>query len=136
MPKAAPNPVDAYIAAQPDAARPVLEKVRAAIRKALPDAEEIISYSIPAYRLPGGTVLFFAGWKKHYSLYPVGAALVEAFGEKLGPYEVNSKGTIRFPLDGPVPVGLIQRIARYRAKEVAALAKAKLKKPAPKPRRV
>jgi uncharacterized protein YdhG (YjbR/CyaY superfamily) len=134
MPKAEPNPVDAYIAAQPDAARPVLEKVRAAIRKALPDAEEVISYSIPAYRLPGGTALFFAGWKKHYSLYPVGAALVEAFGEQLAPYEVNSKGTIRFPLYERVPVGLIQRIARFRAKEVAAVAEEKRAKPSTKRR--
>ena len=59
-----------YIASQPEAARVVLERVRGAIRKALPGAEEAISYQIPAYKLHGGLVLYFAGWKKHYSLYP------------------------------------------------------------------
>lgn len=110
--------VDDYLAAQPDAARPVLETVRHAIRRALPQADEIISYQIPAYRLPSGTALFFAGWKKHYSLYPAGSALVAAFRVELTPYEVNEKGTIRLPLSEPVPVELIERIARFRAAEV------------------
>ena len=117
--------VDDYIATQPEAARSVLETVRRAIRKALPDAEEIISYQIPAYRLPGGTALFFAGWKKHYSVYPAGGALVAAFRDELAPYEVNEKGTIRLPLSQPVPVDLIARIARFRAAEVEAVGKRK-----------
>lgn len=116
MPK--PESVDAYIAAQPDAAREVLRIVRQALRRALPDAEEIISYQIPAYRLPGGTALFFAGWKKHWSLYPAGKELVGAFREELKPYKVNEKGTIQFPLDRPVPVELVERIAAYRRAEL------------------
>ena len=70
----------------------------------------------------GGTVLYFAGWKHHYSLYPADAHLVAAFKEDLEPYEVNDKGTIRFPLSQPVPVQLIGRIAKFRAKEAAEAA--------------
>ncbi len=107
-----------YIAAQPAAARPLLLRVRSTIRKALPGAEEVISYRIPAYRLQGRTVLFFAGWKAHYSLYPAGVALAAKFKDALAPYKV-SKGTIRFPLTPPVPVKLIERIATFRARETA-----------------
>ena len=116
--------VDAYIGSQPEASRAVLERVRGIIRKALPDAEEVISYQIPAYRVPSGLVLFFAGWKEHYSLYPATEQLVEAFKDELAPYEV-SKGTIRFPLSKPVPVKLLERIAKFRAKENAERVKAK-----------
>ena len=117
--------VDDYLATQPEAVRGVLEQVRAAIRKALPDAEEVISYQIPAYKVPGGTALYFAGWQKHYSLYPANRELVAAFGDELAPYEVNDKGTIRFPLSEPIPAKLIERIAKFRAKQVAQDAKAK-----------
>jgi uncharacterized protein YdhG (YjbR/CyaY superfamily) len=117
--------VDDYLATQPEAVRGVLEQVRATIRKALPDAEEVISYQIPAYKVPGGTALYFAGWKKHYSLYPANRELVAAFGDELTPYEVNDKGTIRFPLSQAIPVELIARIAKFRAKQVAEDARAK-----------
>jgi uncharacterized protein YdhG (YjbR/CyaY superfamily) len=110
--------VDEYIAAQPEAAQGVLATVRSAIRKALPKAEEVISYKIPAYKLKGAAVLYFAGWKQHYSLYPAGHQLVAAFKGELTPYKI-SKGTIRFPLDEPVPFKLIERIAKLRATEIA-----------------
>jgi uncharacterized protein YdhG (YjbR/CyaY superfamily) len=64
-------------------------------------------------------VIYFAGWKRHYSLYPATRRLVAAFKDELAPYEVNDKGTIRFPLSEPVPVKLIEAIATFRAKEVA-----------------
>jgi uncharacterized protein YdhG (YjbR/CyaY superfamily) len=112
--------VDAYLAMQPAGTRRVLEKVRATLRKALPGAEEVISYKIPAYRLAGGIVIYFAGWKQHYALYPVTAPLIAAFKDELAPYELSNKGTLRFPLDAPVPARLITRIAKYRAQEVAA----------------
>ncbi len=112
--------VDDYLAAQPDAVRPSLEKVRAAIRKALPKAEECISYQIPAYKLPAGCAIYFAGFQHHYSIFPAGPRVIAAFKEELSPYEFNNKGTIRFPLSGRVPVGLIGRIAKFRAQEVAA----------------
>src|SRR5256885_12191708 len=102
--------VDDYIATQPEAAQAILERVRSAIRHAVPGAEEVISYQIPAYKLHGGTMLFFAGWKRHYSLYPAGDDLVEAFHDDLAPYQAR-KGTIRFPLSQPVPAQLTERIA-------------------------
>ena len=123
--------VDEYIASQPAAVQGILGRVRNSIREALPGAEEVISYQIPAYKLRGGRVLFFAGWKQHYSLYPAGERLVAAFRDELASYEVN-KGTIRFPLSQPVPVKLIGRIAKFRAKEVAEREKAK--RAAPKKR--
>jgi uncharacterized protein YdhG (YjbR/CyaY superfamily) len=115
--------VDEYIASQPEAVQRVLKRVRSIIRKAVPGVEEVISYQIPAYKLHGGGVLWFAGWRQHYSLYPATGQLVAAFKEDLAPYEV-SKGTIRFPLSEPVPVKLIERIAKFRAKEAAGREKA------------
>ena len=119
--------VDEYMATQPEAVQIVLERVRGAIRKAMPGAEEAISYQIPAYKLHGRPVLYFAGWKQHYSLYPANGQLVAAFKNDLAPYKL-SKGTIRFPLSEPVPVKLIGRIAKFRAQEAAAREKAKTSK--------
>src|SRR5215471_3540690 len=116
--------VDDYIAAQPQAAQRVLGRVRGTIRAALPRAEEVISYQIPAYRLDGRPTLYFAGWKQHYSLYPAGERLVAAFKDELAGHVIR-KGTIRFSLSEPVPVKLIGRIAKFRVKEVAGSAKPK-----------
>ena len=109
--------VDDYIALQPEGVRGSLKRVRDAIRKALPKAEETISYKMPAYKMHGEPVLYFAGWKRHYSLYPVGDRLVAAFGDELAPYKME-KSTLRFPLSEPVPIKLIERIARFRAQEI------------------
>jgi uncharacterized protein YdhG (YjbR/CyaY superfamily) len=111
--------VNAYIASQPADVQRALKRVRSAIRKAVPKAEEVISYAMPAYKLHGRIVIFFAGWKEHYSIYPASSHAVAEFKGALAPYEV-SKGTIRFPLSKPVPVKLIERIAKYRAKQIAA----------------
>lgn len=108
--------VDEYIAAQLENVRISLECVRSAIQKAVPRAEEVISYKIPAYKLNDRIVLYFAGWKSHYSLYPAGETLPAALKDQLSPYQVT-RGTIRFPLSEPVPVKLISRIAKLRAKE-------------------
>ncbi len=110
--------VEAYIASQPDAAQVKLELVRSAILSALPDAEEVISYNIPTYKLHGESVIHFAGWKRHYSLYPASPVLVEVFKDELAPYRVE-RATLRFSLSDPVLVELIERIARFRAVEVA-----------------
>lgn len=118
--------IDEYVAAQPAAAQAVLARVRSAIAKALPGAEEAISYQIPAFKRGGTAVIHFAAWKQHYSVYPASAAVVAALAGALAPYQV-SKGTIRFPLSQPVPATLIARIAKLRAKEVAAAKKAKAK---------
>ena len=111
--------VDEYIASQPVAIHAILGRVRNTIRRALPEAEEVISYQIPTYKLHGLPVLYFAGWKQHFSLYPVSANLFAELKDDIAPY-VFSKGTIRFPLSHPVPVKLIGRIAKLRAIEVAA----------------
>lgn len=89
--------------------------MRQSIRKAVPEAEEVIGYQMPAYRLHGALV-YFAAWKEHWALYPATDTLVEAFAEELKPYAVT-KGTIRFPYDRPVPVRLIAAMATHRAKE-------------------
>jgi uncharacterized protein YdhG (YjbR/CyaY superfamily) len=111
--------VGCYIEAQPEAVQKVLELVRSTVRKALPKAEEVISYQIPAYKLHGETVIYFAGWKHHYSLYPVTAHLMKTIKDGLTPYELNDRGTLRFRLTQPVPVKMITRIAKLRAKEIA-----------------
>jgi len=120
--------VDEYITTHPEDVQSILQRVRSTIRKAVPGAEEVISYQIPAYKLPGGPVLHFAGWKQHYSLYPATEHVVAAFKDDLAPYKVN-KATIRFPFSQPVPVKLIERIAKFRAKEAATRARAKLAGP-------
>jgi len=106
-----------YIASKPKESRASLDAVRRAIRTALPNAEEGLAYQIPAYTLNGVGVLYFAGWKSHYSLYPVSDVLVEAFAKELAPYE-RSKGTLKFPFSAPVPVRLITRIAKFRARQL------------------
>jgi uncharacterized protein YdhG (YjbR/CyaY superfamily) len=111
--------VDEYIASQPAAVQAVLRRVRNTIRKAVPGAEEVISYKIPTYKLNGRVMLYFAGWARHYSLYPSSDRMVAVFKDELARYVV-SKGTIRLPLSQPVPVKLIDKIAKFRAKEVAA----------------
>jgi uncharacterized protein YdhG (YjbR/CyaY superfamily) len=116
--------VSHYIGSQPEKVQMTLKRVRGAIRKAIPSAEEVISYGIPTYKVKGDTVLHFAGWKEHYSLYPATSHVVAAFKDDLALYEV-SKGTIRFPLSKPIPVRLIGRIAKSRAKEVAQRKNAK-----------
>jgi uncharacterized protein YdhG (YjbR/CyaY superfamily) len=117
--------VDQYIAAQPEAVRGTLELVRSTIRKAVPQAVEVISYQIPAYKLNHRPVLYFAGWKQHYSLYPATERLVAVFKGDLDPYEVR-KGTIRFPLFQPVPAKLIGRIAKFRLQESRSISRAAL----------
>jgi uncharacterized protein YdhG (YjbR/CyaY superfamily) len=116
--------VDEYIASRPLAVQSVLKRVRGIIRKALPKAGEVISYQIPAYRLHGEVVIYFAGWKEHYSIYPAGDRLAAAFKDELEPYKL-SKGTIRFPLSEPIPARLIERIAKFRAGEAAERAQTK-----------
>ena len=115
--KSAFKSVTEYIASKPKDVQVILKRVRSAIRKAVPAAEEAISYQIPAYKLNGAPVLYVAAWKQHYSLYPASNALVEAFKDELAPYKL-SKGTIRLPLSEPVPVDLIERIAMFRAEQV------------------
>jgi len=120
--------VDEYIGTYPEDVQAILRRVRSAIRKALPGAEEAISYQIPTYKLHGGYVVYFAAWKEHFSLYPASSRLPAAFEDDLASYKI-SKGTIRFPLSEPVPVKLIEGIAKFLAKEARTRARAKLAGP-------
>jgi uncharacterized protein YdhG (YjbR/CyaY superfamily) len=120
--------VDEYIASQPAAAQKVLRRVRSIIRKAVPAAEETISYRIPTYKLHGRAVVYFAGFTQHFSLYPSTSYVLAALGDDARRHVV-SKGTFRFPLSEPIPVTLIRGIARCRAREVAELEKAKAAAP-------
>jgi uncharacterized protein YdhG (YjbR/CyaY superfamily) len=116
--------VDDYIAAQPEGVRPLLQSVRSAIRKAVPGADEMISYQLPSYKLNGKALIYFSGWKQHWSLYPATGGVVKTFAKELAAYEVE-KGTIRFPLSRSIPAKLVEQIAKLRAKEVAETQKGK-----------
>jgi uncharacterized protein YdhG (YjbR/CyaY superfamily) len=112
--------VDDYLAAQPAPARSVLERVRATLRKALPGATEGISYKMPVYKLDGVMVLYFAGYQRHYSIYPATARVRGALEKELAG-RVYSKATIRFSYADATPTRLIARIARLRAAEAIEL---------------
>ncbi|WP_280246871.1 iron chaperone [Nocardia abscessus] len=104
-----PENIDAYLAGFPDDVHEILSGIRAAIRRALPDATEAISYDIPTFKLHGRNVVHFAGWKQHVSLYPIPDG-DPALERELEPYRAG-KGTLRFRLGEPVPYELIARIA-------------------------
>lgn len=110
--------VDAYIAGFPPPLQDALATLRALIRQAAPEAEEVISYQMPAYRL-NGWMLYFAGFGRHFSLFcPQSEALLHAFAEELKPYRISkSNATIQFPLDRPAPFDLIRRMVDFRAAE-------------------
>ncbi|MFC6490117.1 iron chaperone [Nitratireductor sp. GCM10026969] len=113
--EAKPRTVDQYIEAAPPATRAKLQEMRACLRKAAPDAEETLKWGIPAFSTK--RILFtYAAFKRHIGFYPTPAA-IQAFAGELSQYE-TSAGTIRFPLDRPLPVSLIDRIASYRVQDV------------------
>jgi uncharacterized protein YdhG (YjbR/CyaY superfamily) len=122
--------VDQYLASVPAETKRILTVVRQTIRRAVPGAEEVISYQLPAYKLSGGWVLYFGGFKDHFSLScPPPFTVFERFKKELAPYVVT-KSAIRFPLDRPVPTKLIADIAKFRAEEAAKRADAGPKNPA------
>ena len=106
----APESIEEYIAAQPEGIQPYLNQVRDALRRALPDAEERISWSMPTYRKKHN-IIQFAGFKNHVGLYP-GPEAVQAFSQRLKEYK-TSKGTIQLPYSKLVPAELISDIARW-----------------------
>lgn len=109
------NTVEEYLGTMPAATRKVLQQIRKIVRQAAPDAEELISYNIPAFKYHGALV-YFAGWKEHVSMYPRTAGLQKAFSKELAPYE-DGKGTMKFPLAEPMPYDLITRIVQFRVEE-------------------
>jgi uncharacterized protein YdhG (YjbR/CyaY superfamily) len=122
---AVPKDIDDYIAGFPAEVRELLEQMRAAIKKAAPQAEEKISYRMPAFFL-NGNLIYFAAFKNHIGLYP-GAGAVESFKQELSVYR-GAKGSVQLPLDKPIPSDLIERIVKFRIEENRKRAEAKGKK--------
>ena len=106
--------IDEYIVCFPPEVQVMLEEIRTAIKKAAPDAQETISYQMPAFSF-NGILVYFAAYKNHIGFYPTGSG-IEHFKNEVSAYE-GSKGTVRFPLDQPVPLDLISKIVKFRMKE-------------------
>jgi len=119
-----PTTVSEYLAATPPKARKLLRQLRTAIKAAAPGITERISYRIPRFDLDGRYLLYIAGFKEHVGLYPVTAAMVAKHGAAIAPYR-SGKGTLRFPLDAPIPAGLVTKLAKARIEERRASATAK-----------
>jgi len=115
--------VDEYISTFPASTKTILKELRKTIKQAAPQAEELISYNMPAFTFHGRLV-YYAAYKKHIGLYPIPSA-IRAFQKDLSDYK-TSKGAIQFPLDRPIPFGLITKIVKFRVKE--NLQKGKTKK--------
>jgi uncharacterized protein YdhG (YjbR/CyaY superfamily) len=114
--------IDEYISVFPHDIRQILKQIRATVKKAAPAAEEKISYGMPAYALEGNLV-YFAAFKNHIGFYPTSSA-VKAFSNELSAY-AGAKGSVRFPLDKPIPLNLIAKIVKFRVKENLERAKTK-----------
>lgn len=117
--------INEYIAGFPESVQGILEALRATIKEAAPGAEETISYAIPAFKLKGRMLVYFAGFKNHIGLYPAPRGN-EAFKKELSGYK-GGKGTVQFPLNEPIPLPLVAKIVKFRAKENLEKAKASSK---------
>ena len=118
--------MDDYISGFPKDVQALLQQVRNIIKKAAPGVEERISYGIPTFNLSNRYLIYFAGFKNHISVYPAPRESKE-FKEKLSKYK-GGKGTVQFPLDKPLPIGLITDIVKFRMKQNKEIEKAKGKK--------
>jgi uncharacterized protein YdhG (YjbR/CyaY superfamily) len=123
--KTVPRSIDEYIAGFPPEVQEILETMRSTIRKAAPYAEETINYQIPTFMLKGNLV-HFAAFKKHIGFYPAPSG-IEKFKKELSGYE-KAKGSVRFPLDKPIPFDLIRNIVKFRVNENLQRAAAQGKK--------
>ena len=115
-PKSHFKTIDEYINSHPLEVRNVLQTLRETIKEVVPQAQEKISYNMPTFTLNGISLLTFAAWKKHTSLYPFTKAM-EASLKEASSYKTSGKGTIQFPLDQPLPLPLIRKIVQLRVKE-------------------
>lgn len=108
--------IDEYISACPEDARPVLEKIRQTIQAAVPEAQEAISYQIPAFKLDGQPLAYFAAWKSHIGFYATPQGNID-FQEEFSKYKM-SKGSVQFPLGEAMPYGLIEKVVKHRARQL------------------
>lgn len=115
--------IDEYIATFPKDVQKILDELRGTIKAAAPDAKENISYNIPTFTLNDKYLIYFAGWKKHISIYPIPSGTQE-FNKEVSQY-VEGKGTLKFPIDQPLPLELITEIVRFRVAENLKSAEAK-----------
>lgn len=115
--------VDEYIAAYPEDIRQHLEKIRKAIKEAAPQADEVISYNMPAFKL-NGILVYFAAHKNHIGFYPANSSTIGEFKEELKKYQ-TSPGTVQFPFETGIPVNLVKKIVKQRVAENLKKAKAK-----------
>jgi uncharacterized protein YdhG (YjbR/CyaY superfamily) len=120
------NPVDQYISGFPEETRKLLELVRESIRKVAGDAEETINYGIPTFKLNGRNLVHYAAFKKHIGFYP-GTDGIAAFKAQISDYK-SAKGSVQFPLDRPMPLGLIEDIVKYRMQQEAVRTRLKKSK--------
>ena len=117
--------IDEYIALFPEKIQKILEQLRATIKVSAPGAEEKISYQMPAFALKG-ILIYFAAWNDHIGFYPTSSG-TQAFKQELSIYE-GSKGTVKFPIEKPLPLDLISRIVKFRVAENLKRAEMKAKK--------
>lgn len=117
--------VDEYMSSLPKSSREILEHLRKAIKQAAPKAEEMISYNMPAFKFHGALV-YFAAYKTHIGFYPT-ASPIPIFKKELEKYEL-AKGTVRFPLDKPLPLALIKKIVKFKMSENIVKKELKIKK--------
>jgi len=109
------NSIDEYIDTFPEDMQTILKQVRKTIKAAAPEAGERISYGIPTFTLNGKYLIYFAGWKHHISIYPIPIG-DDAFNQEIAPY-VAGKGTLKFPIDKPMPLKLITKIVKLKVAE-------------------
>ena len=119
-PKKAPESIDEYIGTFPKDIRSKLESIRRAVKEEAPDAKEVISYGMPAFKL-NRVLVYFAAQRKHIGFYPT-ASGISAFEEELSQFK-HSKGAVQFPIDEPVPLELVRKVVRFRVKEDMAKTK-------------
>lgn len=120
------NPVDRYIAGAPAAVRAELTRLRATILKAAPGAVEGFGYGMPAYKVNGKPLVYFSVFKNHFGLYATPTAHSE-FADALSQYK-HGKGSVQFPIDEPIPLGLVRRIVRFKYRECLATGKKRSRK--------
>lgn len=110
-----PHNIDEYIACFPEDIQAVLQQIRNTVKKVAPYAEETISYAMPAFKLSGKPLVYFAAFKNHIGFYPLPQG-IKTFGKELAGFK-TSKGAIQFPLNKPIPLNLITKITKFRMKQ-------------------